>query len=151
MAIINSKSKQLSKSDVIMQALTDDARAGRLPDGAPLQAVILAIVQEMAMPNTETVQFGNTVFISHFSEDGQEVAMRALNLDTATNYVQNALQYGDWLRERKVKQFTTDFKDNAIRQLLLTVFKKAPRGGSGKICKMSNGGYRAYVVLGEEA
>lgn len=150
MKIVNSKTKKLELAEIIMQSLARDVKAEALPKGVSVEAAILSITAEMSMDNTEPIQIGNTVFISHFSKDRKEVAVRALNMDVATNYIQNAVEYGDWLQEQGVERFTTDFYDENIRQLLTAVFKKTVRrsGGGYKIFKLQNGGFRAYVQIG---
>jgi hypothetical protein len=152
MALVNSKTKQLKPLEVIQKSL-EEAGPKSLPEGVTPQDAFLAIVAETRMDRTESPQIGNTVFISHFSEDGKEVAMRAFNADSAANYIQNAIAYGDWLQEQGVVRFTTDFYGEEIRQLLMAVFKKSPRfaGGGYKIFKLNNGAYRAYVNLGRSA
>lgn len=150
MALVNSKTKKLEIAEIIVQSLAREAKAGTLPKGVPVQAAILSITAEMSMDNTEPIQIGNTVFISHFSKDRKEVAMRALNMDVAENYIQNAVEYGDWLQDQGVERFTTDFYGEDIRQLLTAVFKKTVRlnGGGYKIFNLKNGGFRAYAQLG---
>lgn len=149
MALVNSKTKKLGLQEVIQKSL-EEAEPDALPKGITLRDAFLAVMGELGIERTESPQIGNTVFITHFSKDGKEVAMRALNADSATNYVQNAIAYGDWLQDRGVERFTTDFYGEEIRQLLTAIFKNSQQlaGGGYKIVKLANGGYRAYAKIG---
>jgi hypothetical protein len=147
MAITNSKDKQLSTSEVIAGAVAEASRDDRLRN-IPVQAALLAIVQEGAMPNTTVEQIGNTVFITHYSEDKAEVAMRALNVDTARNYLDNSLQYITKLSESGVTRMTSDFTDKRILQLFNTIARRPEFSHWGmEVRKLSSGGMRAYVVM----
>lgn len=147
MAITNSKEKQLSTPEVIATSIADFHRTGRLRD-VPMQAAILSIVQEGSMPNTEVRQIGNTVFISHYSEDRQEVAMRALNVDTARNYLDSSIQYVRDLANSGVERMTSDFNDKRILQLFKSIANRPEFAEWGmEVYKLENGDMRAYVVM----
>ena len=148
MAIVNSKDKKVPTAEVITNALADMKRDNLLPENMPLQAIILSIIQECHMPDTSTVQLGNTVFISHFSKDRKEIAMRAFNIDTPRNYLDNSIQFAKQIMKFGVERMTSDFADSRIAQLFTMMGRrKELAGASMQLAKLSNGATRAYVRL----
>lgn len=149
MKIVNGNTKQLSIPEIIIQFVSDRKEKGDIPENVPLEAAVLGIVREGAMPNTTVEQYGNTVFISHFDEDKSEVAMRAFNIDTAQNYIKNAITYGEAVQAMGVKRLTTDFDDPKILQVLKAVASRMSGEDWGmKIVKLSSGSMRAYILFG---
>jgi len=147
MPITNSKEKKLPISDIIAGALADAKKANLLGD-MPLQAAILGVVSEGSLPNATVEQIGNTVFITHYSEDKLEVAMRAMNLDTARNYLDNSIAYVTRLAESGVARMTSDFNDKRILQLFKSIANRPEFSHWGmKVYKKPDGSMRAYVVM----
>jgi hypothetical protein len=117
MSITNSKDKQLEISEVIATALADMHTRRMLPDGIPLHAAILSTIAEGTRPNAEVTQLGNTVFFTFYSKDRKEVYMKALNVDTARNYLNSSLELAKRLHDAGVERLVTDTYDKAIEQL----------------------------------
>lgn len=86
----------------------------------PTPAALVALAQELEMEDAEAIQFGNTAFISHYTEDRQTVFMRALNVDTAKNFVDNIENYVAYVYRRGVKTISTAFTDDAIAGAIRT-------------------------------
>ena len=151
MKVVNSKQKQLGISEITMQVLANAYQDKKLPEGTTLQAAILAMVSEMSMPNTEVLQFGNTLYIVHYKEDDPSlIYFRALNLDTATNFVNNQVEFSEWARRKGVNRMVSDWADPAINKLAELAFKRIPdamENGNLKIVE-ANGKYRAYIKIG---
>lgn len=68
------------------------------------------------MEDTDVRNYGNTVFISHFkTRDGVKAVFgRALNADTARNYLRNGEDYFRYLIEEEVDYFVTLYDDPRI-------------------------------------
>lgn len=148
MAITNSKKEQLGMPEVITHALANEARANRLPEGVSFQAAILAVTKELTMQSAEHKQIGNTVFIAHYSDDRKEVYMRALNVDTARNYLDNSIEYTKYLAKQGVERMVSDFKGDTVLHIFNAIAKDYIDAGWGmKVVRTDNGGYRAYVVM----
>lgn len=148
MAITNSKKEQLGMPEVIAHALANEARAHRLPEGVDFQTAILAVTKELTMESAEHKQIGNTVFISHYSDDHKEVYMRALNVDTARNYLENAIAYTKYLASAGVERMVSDFKGEAVLHIFNTIAEDYKDAGWGmKVIHNAKDGYRAYVVM----
>ena len=62
----------------------------------PFAKVYMMFVAELGLPNSKLYKFGNTLFVVHPAEENPQFGMfRALNADTAQNYVQNSKQFVD--------------------------------------------------------
>jgi hypothetical protein len=147
MAIVNSKDKQLPIPEIIAGALGDMKKSGQLKDYS-IETALLTTVREGAMPNTTVEQIGNTVFITHYSEDKNEVAMRALNVDTARNYLDNSIQYVQQLADSGVMRMTSDFDDKRILQLFKSIANRPEFSHWGmKVYNKRDGGMRAFIVM----
>jgi hypothetical protein len=117
---VDSKKDQLSIPEIITQAVYN------LPvEGVPPYAAILSIIKEGTMPNTEVKQYGNTVFITHFSE-GRDLAVgRALSIDTAKNFIINGEEYFRDLVRGDTKKFVAQFDQKSFATAFLA-FKRRP-------------------------
>jgi hypothetical protein len=117
MAITNSKEKQLEMPEVIAAALGDLYQRRMLPDGVPLYAAIASTIAEGTRPNVEVSQLGNTVFFTYYSKDRKEVYIKALNVDTARNYLDSSIKFAKHLHDSGVERLVTDTYDKSIEQL----------------------------------
>lgn len=107
--MVDSKKDQLSISEIITQAVYNEPT-----EGVPPYAAILSIVKEGSMPNTEVKQYGNTVFITHFSEDRDLAVGRALNIDVAKNFVINGEEYFRDLVRGNTRKFVAQFEQESF-------------------------------------
>jgi hypothetical protein len=117
---VDSKKEQLSIPEIITQAVYNTPTKD-----VPAYAAILSIVQEGSMPNTEVKQYGNTVFITHFSEDRDLAIGRALNIDAAKNFIINGEQYFRELVEGGTKKFVAQFEQQSFATAFMA-FKRRP-------------------------
>ena len=105
-------------------------------DGIPMQAALAGLAQELGMDDAESIQFGNTAFITHYAEDSQEplVYMRALNVDTAANFVSNIENYVSYVYRRGIKVIVTNYSDptitSAIKAAQRVIEQNNPNGGA---------------------
>ena len=77
------------------------------------------------MPNTEVKQYGNTVFITHFSEDRDLAVGRALNIDIAKNFFFNGEDYFRDLVRGGTRKWVAQFDQKSFATALLA-FKRNP-------------------------
>lgn len=146
---VDSTKKLLEPPQIILQF------AHQYPGNHPVQAVVAAISDELNMPDADAIQFGNTVFISHYTEGDQDaVLMRAMNVDTAENYVDNTENYVVYAYGRGVKTIVTVFNDPAIESLIKTVKhridKNNPTLDAELTFKQDEGQTTATIVLMKE-
>lgn len=82
--------------------------------------VYLTFVSELGMEGVVIYRFGNTIFIIHRSDNRPEYGIfRALNADTAQNFVENGKKFVDQAVADGFKGLKTQFSDPSV----LNVFK----------------------------
>jgi hypothetical protein len=110
------------------------------------------IAKEMTMKDTDMVQIGNTVFIGHRGKGDNKDLMwgRALNIDTAQNFVANGLKYFTHMQKIGVRRYVSDY-DGAIYDSAFKAWKRYADKLDTKIAvgRKATGGSRAYVTLGK--
>ena len=117
---VDSKKDQLSIPEIITQAVYNNP-----PEGVPPYAAILSIIKEGTLPNSEVKQYGNTVFITHFSEDRDLAVGRALNIDAAKNFIINGEEYFRDLVRGGTKKFVAQFDQKSFATAFMA-FKRKP-------------------------
>jgi hypothetical protein len=117
---VDSKKDQLSIPEIITQAVYNEPT-----EGVPPYAAILSIIKEGSMPNTEVKQYGNTVFITHFSGDRDLAVGRALNIDAAKNFIINGEEYFRDLVRGGTKKFVAQFDQKSFATAFMA-FKRKP-------------------------
>jgi len=147
--VVDSTKQPLQAPEIIMTAASELNNTGR-----PVGNVIAALAQELAMPNTDQVQIGNTVFIGHRGKGKNKNVMegRALNLDTARNFIRNGLKYISYLQRKGVEYYRTDFDEKQY----LTAFQFWYNKSEGTdteidVVQLDTGGYRAFIKIGEDS
>jgi hypothetical protein len=122
-----------------------------------IAASLLGFVQQASMPDTDTVQFGNTVFVSHIkARDGIKVAyLRAVNADTARNYVDNGVEYFKHIIAMGVSYVFLTFAESSVVSVLKAVSDpkvQAKVGLKAKVAmkKSPNGNYIAVIRVMQE-
>jgi hypothetical protein len=143
MAMVDSREKKLNSAEIAHVALKN-TRSKHSPEVA-----FPAILTEMSQPNTDVKQIGNTIFILHKGDNGQAF-FKALNADTARNFLESSRQYVVYAKKSGINILVTEFEDPAISTLFHTISKNPPMEGMGfKEYKTSNGGFRIVLNLGQ--
>lgn len=144
--MVDSKKEQLSISEIITQAVYNEP-----VEGVPPYAVILSIIKEGTMPNTEVKQYGNTVFITHFSEDRDLAVNRALSVDSAKNFLNNGEEYFRDLVRGGTKKYVAQFDRDSFATAFMA-FKRNPITTEMKmwIVKTPNGQTQVRIALDGE-
>jgi len=145
--VVDSKERPLPAPTVITTALGELDLGGVTP-----AAAMAGIAKEMTMKDTDMVQIGNTVFIGHRGKGDNKDLMwgRALNIDTAQNFVANGLKYFTHMQKIGVKRYVSDY-DGAIYDSAFKAWKRYADKLDTKIAvgRKATGGSRAYVTLGK--
>ena len=150
---VNSKQKQLTIPEVIATSFKDM----RVPQDR-IASSMLGVVQQGSMPDADTVQFGNTVFISSIKsrEDGLKVAyLRAINADTARNYLNNGIEYFKYIIEKGVSYVFMTFTESSVVSVLKAIDDPKVQAQVGMkartaMKKSPNGNYVAVVRVMQE-
>ena len=145
--VVDSKERPLPAPTVITTALGELDLGGITP-----AAAMAGIAKEMTMKDTDMVQIGNTVFIGHRGKGKNKDLMwgRALNIDTAQNFIANGLKYFTHMQKIGVKRYVSDY-DGAIYDSAFKAWKRYADKLDTKIAvgRKATGGSRAYVTLGK--
>jgi hypothetical protein len=145
--VVDSKERPLPAPTVITTALGELDLGGITP-----AAAMAGIAKEMTMKDTDMVQIGNTVFIGHRGKGDNKDLMwgRALNIDTAQNFVANGLKYFTHMQKIGVRRYVSDY-DGAIYDSAFKAWKRYADKLDTKIAvgRKATGGSRAYVTLGK--
>jgi len=129
--MVNSKDKELNSAEIIMIALENTKSK------YPPKIAYPAIAAEMTQPNTDVKQLGNTMFVLHRADEDQAF-FKALNADTANNFVENSKKYVVYAKkDLGLKILVTEFEDPAISTLFHMIAKNPP---------MPNMGFQEYKV-----
>ena len=118
MKIVDSNENLLSTPEIITLSASENTTL-------PLATTLMAIVKEGSMPNTEVKQYGNTVFITHFSKDRDLAVGRALNIDSARNFIDNGAEYFADLVRNGTTKFVAQFKQKSFA-LAFKALQKRP-------------------------
>lgn len=107
MELVDSKKKLLSGPEII--ARRAEIHASKV--GKPVHYVLARIAAELTLPNTDTAQVGNTVFIGQRAkgENRDKMVGRALNLDTGKNFMENAIKYFEVLQRKGITAYMAYF------------------------------------------
>ena len=120
--------------------------------GVPPKAALVAIAQEINMPDVDLVQVGNTVFVGHRGKGEKKNMMwgRAFNVDTAQNFIANGLKYFTHLQDLGITKYMTEYEGQIYDSAFKTWKRYVDKGDSSLAVGLySNGKSRAYVSLGK--
>ena len=139
--LVDSKKKQLSQEAIVMIA----AQETKSPH--PASTIYAALVQEMNMEGTSIVRDGNTLFIIHNAE-GRVGVFRALNADTARNYLENSYAFIQAAYKMGFDTLVSEFEDPTIMNIFKAISRNPPQEGMGYRAERIEKGFRVTVKLG---
>ena len=147
--LVDSKKKMLDPSEIILEA-TKQTKSKYSPD-----PVLAAVTAEAHSAGAILMRQGNSLFIVHPGKNRTAV-FRALNADTANNYLNNSVQYAKALYMAGFDVMVTEFEDPT----LLSIFKYVQKHRAqinpdvdgkptmGYATQKTKDGYRVTTVLG---
>ena len=139
--LVDSKKKELSQDAILMIA----AQETKSPH--PASSIYAAMVKEMNMPGTSLVRDGNTLFVIHVGE-GRTGVFRALNADTARNYLENSYAFIQGAYKMGFDVLVSEFDDPTIFNIFKAISRNPPREGMGYRAERTKTGFRVTVKLG---
>ena len=139
METIDSKKNQLTMQEVMIRSI----HAQKDQFNIPLEQAFLMLVEELKMENTEAIQFGNTVFVTHYSPESPTCFMYALNVDTAKNFVNNGELYVRRLIDNGYKGFMTAYQNESFG----VPFKQIEKNRLGQVHSYKQGNRFVTAVL----
>jgi hypothetical protein len=139
--LVNSKEKQLGEQAILMIA------AQETKSKYSAAQVYAALIKEMSLRGTSTYKAGNTLFIMHHAK-GRVGTFRALNADTARNYLENSYEFIQAAYKMGFDTLMTTFEDPTIINIFKAISRNPPQEGMGYKAEKLEGGYRVTVKLG---
>jgi len=141
---IDSKKQQLTDEQIITIAAQETGSK------YTTDAVIVMFQREAEMPNATLLRYGNTIFIIHAGKTIKNYGtFRALNADTAQNYLESGRQFVIDAYARGFDGLVTEFYDSSILNIFRTISKNPPNPGMGYSARQTaDGGYRVTLQLG---
>jgi len=149
MEVVDSKKQKLDPPAIIL-------KSAKMQDTQGLNNTQLlgAVGAQMSLPNSSTVQVGNTVFLTFFGktpETNKKAVGRAFNVDTGKNFINNGFQFFQSLQRQGVTHYSTQFKGHVF----LNAFKIFQRRAAKQdtkiyIGKTQDEQYNVYILFGKE-
>jgi hypothetical protein len=139
--LVDSKKKELNEQALLMIA------AQETKSKYPAATVYAAIIKEMNIRGTSTYRAGNTLFIMHHAQDRIGV-FRALNADTARNYLENSYEFIQAAYKMGFDTLVTNFEDPTILNIFKAISRNPPQEGMGYKATRTKDGFQVTVKLG---
>lgn len=147
MFTVDSKETPLPAPEVIMESI-------RNYNATPYPADVVAtsIAREMAMPDVDMVQIGNTVFIGHRGkgENKDKMVGRAFNIDTGENFIRNGFKYFNYLQRKGFTRYVTQYDGDVFDSAFKTFQRRADPSDTKIAMAKKNGKTVVAVKLGKE-
>jgi hypothetical protein len=143
MKMIDSSQQKLT-SEQIIEIAAENTNVGR-----PIDQVKQMLTIEFNMPNIWKMREGNTIFIVHKSKEPGYGFFRALNADTAQNFVQNGRVFADAAYKVGFDVVVTQFSDTSLLGIFKIISRNPVQEGMGYSAqKTKDGGLQVTLVLG---
>lgn len=140
--LVDSKQQMLPVNQIVTIAV--DNMNSEFPPDAVIQGITAEYQQKGALP----MRYGNTLFLCHKGKD-KTGFFRALNADTARNYVENG---NKWVKEAYDIGFdfmVTRFEDPTILNVFKAISRRPPRPNMGyQASKLKDGQIQVVLQLG---
>lgn len=140
--MVDSQKRELSVEDIVAIAAmnTDSAITG----GNAMQAINV----ELNMPDTLFLRQGNTLFIIHKAAPGVGW-FRGINADTATNFMNNSMEFIKACYKMGFDTMATKFTDPTLLSIFRYIAKNPPNDQMGyNVRRTSRGEYFVTVKTG---
>jgi hypothetical protein len=114
------------------------------------EQVRAAVLAEAHGTGALIIRQGNTLFVVNKNPNNPKAAVfRALNADTASNYIKNSIEFIKAIKMAGYEVLVTDFNDESILSIFRYISRNPPFPDMGyAVQRLSDGGYRATIKLG---
>lgn len=141
-ALVDSQQQELSVEEIL------DIANWSSPEPYETPRFIAMINAELQMPNTLFIRQGNTLFIIHKAAPGTGF-FRALNADTARNYLQNSMEFIKACHKMGFDTMATQFSDPSLLNIFRYISQNPPIEGMGyQVQRTDDGGFYVTVKTG---
>tara|TARA_R100001377_G_scaffold38757_1_gene21610 strand:- start:5526 stop:5993 length:468 start_codon:yes stop_codon:yes gene_type:complete len=149
METTNSDDKELQSADIIVKVL-DQIGVGDMS----IATALAIIAKEGTLDTADTVQFGNTVFLANRGVGANKNKMvgRAFNVDTGKNYLNNCLEYMEYLRKKGITHFNTSFSGSEVLKLMQLIQRMIKKNTDSRVYigEDAKGDYLVYFKVGKD-
>ena len=139
--LVDSDKKLLSDDEIIQKAVMN------IRSPYSYDQVFKSIKNELQLPGTQFLREGNTLFIVHYDHD-RVGSFRALNADTAYNYINNSWLFCKACYDMGYDALVTEFYDPTIVNIFRAISKHPPYPQMGYNVKQSVDGWIGTIKLG---
>lgn len=141
---VDSRQQQLDIQDIVEIAST--ATDQELDIGRLLKRMVV----ELSLPTTRYMVFGNTLFIIN-QADGRNGFMRALNADTAENFLNHCIKFADSAYLLGFDNLLTEFETPSFLQVFRVISQNPPREEMGyAVARSGDNKLQVLFKLGPE-
>ena len=141
--IIDSKQQMLKTDEIIQKA------ALNIKSPYPYPEVYQSIAQELQMPGSQFLRQGNTLFIVHYDHD-RVGTFRALNADTAYNYLENSKGFIRAAYDMGYDVLITEFYDPSIANIFEMIARDPMNQDMGYKIEKTQDGFLGTIKLGPD-
>ena len=143
--IVDSKQQMLPVNELLRAA------AENTESEYPPEMVYAAFAREAQMPNSKFLRYGNTIFIIHGDVEKAGVgSFRALNADTAQNFLQGSYQFVIDAYKAGYYMIITKFRDENLINIFKIIQRNPPNPGMGfDVNTGADGQYVVRLMLGD--
>lgn len=143
--IVDSKQKMLMPDELLKVA------AENTKSQYPTEMVYAAFTREAQMPNTKFLRYGNVIFVVHGDLEQAGVgAFRAINADTAQNFLQASYQFVIDIYKAGYYKLTTKFEDQSLINVFKIIQRNPPNPNMGFDVKTgADGQYVVTLMVGD--
>ena len=139
--IIDSKQQMLSAEEIIQKSALNTKSPYPYPE------VYQSISQELQLPGTQFLRQGNTLFIVHY-DHGRVGTFRALNADTAYNYLENSKGFIRAAYDMGYDVLMTEFYDPSIANIFEMISRDPINKDMGYQIDKTEDGFLGTITLG---
>jgi hypothetical protein len=141
METVDSKKQQLTLQEVIIRAVYNYKDKLDMP----VEQALLLIMEELRMKNSEAIQFGNTVFVTHYTPDKGAAVMRTLNVDTIQNVLKNGELYIRHILQYGVEELVTTYTQKSFEAFFREIEKR--KIGTYKVKQFKDDYFAAVIKM----
>ena len=141
--LVDSKKQMLKTEDILQKAAMNTSSPYAYPEAYK------SIAKELNVPGTQFIRQGNTLFIVHY-DSGRQGSFRALNADTASNFVENGRDFVVAMYNVGYDVLITQFTDPSINNIFKTISRNPPNKDMGYVTKKGKNGFVTTITLGPQ-
>lgn len=139
MEVIDSNEQKLTLQEVIVRAVHNYKDQLDMP----VANALLLIMEELKLPRSEAIQFGNTVFITHYNKGKTAAVTRFINVDTSKNILNHGELFIRRLLQLGVEELVVTYDQRSFE----VFFKEIEKRKIGTyVTKQFDGGHFAAVI-----